>query len=334
MLDSTVRTHESRARYSGGPDEADAPRLDPWLVRTIKYIRFHWFTYLLVLPGLLCMIVFNYGPMYGLQLAFKDYSVSKGIWGSPWVGIDNFVTMFNDAVFWNALVNTLEINVWNILFGFTFNILLALLINELRLRWVKSTVQTLVYLPYFLSWVVFAGLVMAFLSLSSDGGVVNAILGGLGLKEIDFLREPELFQAVLVISNIVKTAGYSSIIYLAAIAGINPALYESAAIDGANRLQMMWHITLPRIMPSVVVLLILQLATVFVSNFDQVYNLYSSFVYSTGDVLSTYIYRNSIGGGGNFEVSTAMNLMFNVAGLIVVLFANKIVKKLDVMGIF
>lgn len=313
----------------------ESPRRRPARgIRFLRYIRRHWFTYLLVLPGLVSMVVFNYGPMYGLQLAFKDFSVSKGIWGSPWVGLKNFETMFDDALFWNALVNTIQINVWNILFGFTFNIMLALLINEIRLRWLKSSVQTLVYLPYFLSWVVFAGVVMTFLSLSSDGGVVNTILAGLGLKEIDFLRQPELFQGVLVVSNIVKTAGYSSIIYLAAIAGVNPALYESAAIDGANRLQMMWHITLPRILPSVAVLLILQLATVFVSNFDQVYNLYSSFVYSTGDVLSTYIYRNSIGGGGNFEVSTAMNLLFNAAGLVVVLAANRIVKKLDVMGIF
>lgn len=304
------------------------------LRRSYRYVRKHWFTYLLVLPGLIFLLVFSYGPMYGLQLAFKDFSVAKGVWGSPWVGLEHFQQMAADPIFWNALGNTIAINFWNILFGFTFNILLALLINELRLKWLKSSVQTLVYLPYFLSWVVFAGLIGAFLSLSSDGGVINSILAGAWLKEIDFLRSPELFQPILVVSNIIKTAGYSSIIYLAAIASANPALYESAAIDGANRVQMMWHITLPRIMPSIVVLLILQLATLFQSNFDQVYNLYSSFVYSTGDVLSTYIYRTSLGGGGNFELSTAVNLLFNVAGLIIIVFANRIVKRLDVMGIF
>lgn len=297
-------------------------------------VRKHWFTYMLALPGVLFLLVFSYGPMYGIQLAFKNFSVAKGVWGSPWVGLDNFREMAADPVFWTALQNTIMINIWNLLFGFTFNILLALLINELRLRWLKSGVQTLVYLPYFLSWVVFAGLIGAFLSTSSDGGVINTILAGAGLKEIDFLRSPELFQPVLVVSNIIKTAGYSSIIYLAAIASADPALYESAAIDGANRIQMMRHITLPRIMPSIVVLLILQLATLFQSNFDQVYNLYSSFVYSTGDVLSTYVYRMSLGGGGNFELSTAVNLLFNVAGLIVIVFANRIVEKLDVMGIF
>ncbi|MGC4154922.1 MAG: ABC transporter permease subunit [Propionicimonas sp.] len=304
------------------------------LERAYRYVRKHWFTYLLVLPGLTFLLVFNYGPMYGIQLAFKDFSVSKGIWGSPWVGFDHFVRMANDPVFWNALGNTIQINLLNILFGFTFNILLALMINELRLRWLKSSVQTLVYLPYFLSWVVFAGLVGAILSLSSDGGVVNTLLVSFGFQEVDFLRSPELFQPVLVVTNIIKTAGYSSIIYLAAIASADPALYESAAIDGCNRIHMMWYITLPRIMPSIVVLLILQLATVFQSNFDQVYNLYSSFVLSTGDVLSTYIYRISLGGGGNFELSTAVNLLFNLAGLIIIIFTNRIVKRLDVMGIF
>ncbi len=302
--------------------------------RAYRYVRKHWFTYLLVLPGLLFLLIFNYGPMYGIQLAFKDFSVAKGIWGSPWVGFDHFVRMANDPVFWNALGNTIQINLLNILFGFTFNILLALMINELRLRWLKSTVQTLVYLPYFLSWVVFAGLVGAILSLASDGGVVNTLLVSFGFQEVDFLRSPELFQPVLVVTNIIKTAGYSSIIYLAAIASADPALYESAALDGCNRLHMMWYITLPRIMPSIVVLLILQLATVFQSNFDQVYNLYSSFVLSTGDVLSTYIYRISLGGGGNFELSTAVNLLFNLAGLIIIIFTNRIVKRLDVMGIF
>jgi ABC-type polysaccharide transport system, permease component len=309
------------------------PRPGP-LIAAYRYVRKHWFTYVLVLPGLVFLLVFAYGPMYGIQLAFKDFSIKRGIWGSPWVGFEHFERMASDPVFWTALVNTIQINLLNIAFGFTFNILLALLINELRLRWLKSSVQTLVYLPYFLSWVVFAGLIGAILATSSDGGVVNTLLVSFGFKEVDFLKSPELFQAVLVVTNIIKTAGYSSIIYLAAIASADPALYESAAIDGAGRIRMMWHITLPRIMPSIVVLLILQLATVFQSNFDQVYNLYSSFVYSTGDVLSTYIYRISLGGGGNFELSTAVNLLFNGVGLVIIVFTNRIVKRLDVMGIF
>lgn len=289
---------------------------------------------MLVLPGLCFMLMFNYGPMYGLQIAFKKLSVSKGIWGSPWVGLANFQAMVSDRYFWVALANTVLINLYNLVFGFTFNIFLALIINEIRLNSYKRVVQTFAYLPYFLSWVIFSGLVMTFLSSKDDGGFINSILVSIGGKDIQFLKQPAMFRSILVISNIIKTAGYSTIIYLAAIAGVNPELYESAVIDGANRYHKIRFITLPRIYPSIAVLLILQVSSLFSSNFDQIYNLYSPFVYSTGDVLSTYIYRNSIGGGGNYEVSTATNLVFNLLGMFVVIGTNSFIKKLDVMGIF
>ena len=205
------------------------------------------------------------------------------------------------------------------------------------MRRVKSVVQTCVYLPYFLSWVIFAGLVQVFLeypSAADMGGVVNQVIAGLGFEPIDFLKEPAMFRSILTITNIIKTAGYSAIVYFAAIAGIDPTLYESAAIDGANRKDMMLHITLPRILPSVAVMLILELSGLFISNFDQVYNLYSNYVLSTGDVLSTYIYRIGLGGGTDFELSTAVNLVLNVMGLVIVLVANKFIEKLDVQGIF
>lgn len=301
------------------------------------YLRLHWFLYLLVIPGFCCMALFNYGPMYGIQLAFKKLSTSKGIWGSAWIGFENFTSMFDDRYFWIALRNTVLINVYNLIFGFTFTIFLALMINELRMRKFKFVVQTAVYFPYFLSWVVYSGLVMTFLGLSADGGFVNAIIAAVGGTEIDFLKRPDLFRAVLLFTNVIKTAGYSTIIYLAAIAGVNPELYEGAMIDGANRGHMIRYITIPRILPSIAVLFILQLAGLFISNFDQVYNLYSPFVYETGDVISTYIYRNSIGGGSSVKqwgVSMATNLLFNSMGLIVVIVANRFIKKLDVMGIF
>ena len=307
------------------------------LQRFAVYMRKYWFIYLLVLPGLICMIVFNYGTMYGIQLACKDYPPRLGVWGSPWVGFEHFREMIADPNFIRAFKNTVIINVYKLLFGFTFNVFLALLINEMKIRRVKSVVQTCVYLPYFLSWVIFAGLVQVFLEYPSAadlGGVVNQVIASLGGTPIDFLKTPSMFRGILTISNIIKTAGYSAIVYFAAIAGINPTLYESAAIDGANRKDMMLHITLPRILPSVAVMLILELAGLFVSNFDQVYNLYSNYVLSTGDVLSTYIYRISLGGGTEFELSTAMNLVLNLMGLIVVLIANKFIEKLDVQGIF
>lgn len=304
----------------------------------VAYMRKYWFVYMLVLPGLVFMLVFDYGPMYGILLAFKDYSPRLGVWGSPWAGLSHFREMLVDPNFIRAFKNTVLINLYNLAFGFTFNVFLALMINELKIKKVKPVVQTCVYLPYFLSWVIFAGLVQVFLeypSLADIGGVVNQVIAALGGQPVDFLKNPAMFRTILVITNIIKTAGYSTIVYLAAISGIDPALYESAAIDGANRKDMLLHITIPRILPSVMIMLILQLASLFISNFDQVYNLYNNYVLSTGDVLSTYIYRISLGGSGtNFELSTAMNLVLNTMGLIVVLGANKFVEKLDVQGIF
>jgi len=304
-------------------------------------LRKYWFIYLLTIPGLISLILFNYKPMYGVLLAFKSFNMRLGIWKSPWVGLQNFQNMFADPVFIQAFRNTVIINLYNIIFGFAFNIFLALMINEMKFRRVKSVVQTFVYLPYFLSWVIFSGIVMVFLSSpagADPGGLINQLIASFGGTPVDFLKRPELFRGILVITNIIKTAGYSTIIYLAAIAGVSPSLYESAAIDGANRRHMLLYITLPRILPSITVMFILSLAGLFVANFDQVYNLYSNFVLSTGDVISTYTYRISLGStgaiGGKFEVATAMNFLLNTMGLVVVLAANRFVKKLDVMGIF
>jgi len=327
----------ARANGKRRASAKDMPLRASFFTRTYRYLKKYWFLYMLVLPGLCFLLVFEYAPMYGITLAFKDYSPRLGVLGSPWVGLDHFREMIADPNFIRAFKNTLLINVYNLVFGFTFSVFLALMINEIRLKRVKSVVQTAVYLPYFLSWVIFAGLVQVFLEYPSSadlGGVVNQVIIRFGGAPIDFLKRPELFRGILVISNIIKTSGYSTIIYLAALAGISPTLYESAAIDGANRKDMLLHITIPRIMPSIAIMLILQLAGLFASNFDQVYNLYNNYVLSTGDVLSTYIYRISLGGSGaNFELSTATNFLLNTMGLVVVLIANKFVSKLDVQGI-
>ena len=314
----------------------DKPRTP--IDRFLAYIRKYWFLYMLILPGFAFMAVFNYAPMYGIQLAFKEYSPRAGVWGSEWVGLHNFSRMVEDPNFVRAFKNTISINIKNLVFGFSFNVFLALMINELKLKRVKPIVQTCVYLPYFLSWVIFAGLVQVFLEYPSTadvGGVLNQIIAALRGEPIDFLKDPKLFQTILVITNIIKSAGYSTIVYLASLAGIDPALYESAQIDGANRFDMLVHITVPRILPSIMIQFILQISSLFSSNFDQVYNLYNNYVISTGDVLSTYIYRISLGGGGtDFALSTAMNLILNVLGLVVVVATNKFVEKLDVQGIF
>lgn len=297
----------------------------------IKSMWRYRFTYLLAIPGIVFMTIFSYFPIYGLTLAFKELNYKKGILGSPWVGFENFKSLFQDSQFWDVLGNTVVINIYNIIFGFTFIIFLALMLNEIKSPLVKRVTQTCVYLPYFISWVIFAGLVMTF--LSTEKGFVNDLIVAFGGEKINFLGTPEYFRAVLVITNVIKTAGYNTIIYLAAMSSVNPDLYESAQLDGANRFHMMIHVTLPRILPTVAVLLILQVASLFSSNFDQVFNLYSPMVYETGDVISTYMYRVGLQ-GSNFEQGTAMGLILNLFNLAAIFVANKFIKKMDVMGIF
>ena len=327
----------SQAAAAGGmhslPNKAQRSLWERFCVSLKKY----WFIYLLAFPGFVFLAVFSYAPMYGVLMAFKDFKMNLGIMGSPWVGLQHYRTLFSDPSFIQAFKNTIIINVYNLIFGFTFNIFLALMINEIRLKKLKSVIQTCVYLPYFLSWVIFAGLVQVFLQApvpGDMGGIVNQVIVAMGGKSIDFMKRPELFRGILVVTNIIKTSGYATIIYLAALAGVDPSLYEAASIDGANRKDMLFHITIPRILPSITVMFLLNVSQLFISNFDQVYNLYNNFVLSTGDVLSTYIYRISLGGGGDFELSTAANLLLNVMGLITLTFTNHFIKKMDVTGIF
>ncbi len=315
------------------PNKTQKSLLERFCISVKKY----WFIYLLAFPGFVFLVVFSYAPIYGVLMAFKDFKMNLGIMGSPWVGLQHYRTLFSDSAFIRAFKNTIIINVYNLVFGFTFNIFLALMINEIRLKKLKSVVQTCVYLPYFLSWVIFAGLVQVFLQApvpGDMGGIVNQVIVSMGGKAIDFMKRPELFRGILVVTNIIKTSGYATIIYLAALAGVDPSLYEAASIDGANRKDMLFHITIPRILPSITVMFLLNISQLFISNFDQVYNLYNNFVLSTGDVLSTYIYRISLGGGGDFELSTAANLLLNVMGLLALTFTNHFIKKMDVTGIF
>ncbi|MDR1692906.1 MAG: ABC transporter permease subunit [Oscillospiraceae bacterium] len=306
-------------------------RLQERKIGFTAYLRKYWFLYVLAVPGIAFLAVFSYGPMYGLLLAFKDLNMGAGILKSPWAGLDHFKTIFSYPEITRAIMNTLAINALNLLFGFTFVIFLALMLNELRFKKVKSVAQTFVYLPYFLSWIVFSGIIQTF--LAPDYGLVNSILAALGKGQIVFLSEAGLYRWILVVANIIKTSGYSTIIYLAAIAGVSPELYESAKVDGANRFHMIRHITLPRIVPTIAVLLILQLAGMFSANFDMVYTTYSPMVFETGDVISTYIYRVGIG-KAQYEVGTAMGLVFNGLSFLVIIAANKLIRKMDVMGIF
>jgi putative aldouronate transport system permease protein len=271
--------------------------------------------------------------MYGLQVAFKDYKIGQ-IWNSPWADPiwKNFTAMFQMGELVRAIRNTVVINIYNLVIGFPFVIFLALMFNELRVKWLKRVTQTFVYLPYFISWVVFSGIIVTF--LSSDG-LANQLLRALGLNPIMFLQENGLIRGIFVVTGIIKGAGYSTIIYLAAIAGVNPELYDSALVDGANRFHMIRHITLPRIYPTIAVLLILEIAHLFASNFDQVFNLYNVHVFERGDTIATYMYRVILRGTGNrYDVGVALGLLFNTISFVILLAANKVISKMNVMGIF
>ena len=298
----------------------------------IKNIRRHWFIHMLMLPGIICMVIFKYVPMYGLLVAFKDLNMRKGILASPWVGLQNFQVLFQEPYFYKVILNTLIINTYNIVIGFPFVILLALLLNEVKAGWFKRTSQTFVYIPHFVSWVVFAAIVSRMLHPDPDG-FLNIIVGLLGVRPRYWLTVPEYFRAIVVITGILKTAGFATIIYLAAISTVNPELIESAVCDGAHRGHLMWHVYLPRIMPTIAVLLILNVANLFASNFDQIFNLYNPAVWDTGDVLSTYLYRRGLL-AGKFEMGAALGLVFNVLGLAMVVLTNRIITKMNVMGIF
>ncbi len=302
------------------------------LAKAYRYLKRHWFIYLLAVPAIIQTFIFRYIPMYGILIAFKDYNIRKGILGSPWVGWENFRVIIQDAYFYKVLANTLLINVYNLAFGFTFIIFLALMLSELKNGWLKKTVQTFVYLPHFVSWVVFAGLVMIALEPTKEG-IVNGLLARWGYEPIHFLVKRELFRGILVVSGMIKEAGFGTIIFLAALASVNPELIESAVVDGAHRGHMIWHIYLPRISPTIAVLLILRVARLFASNFDQVYNLYNPAVYETGDVLSTYLYRSGLL-QGKLEMATALGLVFALIGLMMVVFTNRLISRMNVMGIF
>ena len=319
-----------RARYfSKEPKES-------LLIRFSTAARKYWFIYLLAIPGLLFLLVFSYAPMYGVVLAFKDFKMNLGVMGSPWVGLYHYRELFADPAFIQAFKNTVIINIYNLIFGFTFNVFLALMINELQMKRLKSVVQTCVYLPYFLSWVIFAGLVQVFLQApvpGDVGGVVNQVIQAMGGEPIDFMKRPEMFRGILVITNIIKPAGYSTIIYLAAVAGVDPALYEAASIDGAGRMRQLVNVTLPGIASTIVVVMILKVGGVMNAGFDQIFNTYNTAVMDTADILDTYVYRQGIQ-NVKFSYSTAVGLFKNVINLALVLLTNAFSKRIGQGGLF
>lgn len=283
------------------------------------------FMYLLLLPGIIYLLVFHYYPLYFLVVAFKKYSVFKGIEGSPWIGFHNFRIFFSNEWFNQALWNTIIISFMKKLFGFPIPIILAILLNEIRHSIYKRTVQTVIYLPHFLSWVIVGGIWITLLSPS--GGLVNEILKLFGVQPIFFMIQPKLFRWILVFTGIWKDAGWSTIIYLAAISGIDNDIYEASLIDGANRFKQALHITLPCILPTIIVVFVLSLAKIL-NLFEQVFVMYNPLVAPVSETIETFVYKIGIQ-NGDISLATAVGLFKNVVSLVLVLATNQIAKKLQ-----
>ncbi|MEK3722545.1 ABC transporter permease [Paenibacillus sp. FSL H8-0034] len=289
-----------------------------------KAILKYKFLYALMLPGIVWYIMYRYLPMFGLIIAFKEYNFALGIWDSPWVGMKYFNYLFSSSEFYTVLQNTVVINMYNLIFGFPAPIILALLLNEFKNMFFKRTIQTVIYFPHFLSWVVFGGIIIQF--LSPNEGFVNQIIKYFGGDPIFFLTQSQYFRSILVVTNILKEAGWGTIIYLAALAGVEQEQYEAATVDGANRWQKLIHITLPGITNVIIIMLILKVGYLLDVGFEQIFIMYNPAVYDVSDVLSTYIYRVGIQ-DLRFSLTTALGLFQAVIGFILIYGVNSIAKK-------
>lgn len=294
-------------------------------------LRRYWDLYLLMLPGILYFVIFKYIPIAGLSIAFQNYSIFAGFSGSDWVGLEHFRTLFADQHFFIVLRNTLLISFYKIIFGFPGPIVLALLLNEIKVMFFKRTVQTLAYLPHFLSWVILGGIVTNILSPST--GFVNGIITFFGFEPIFFLANPSWFRSVLVASDIWKEVGWGAIVYLAALSSIDPQLYEAAVMDGAGKWKQLRHITLPSITGTIIIMFLLRLGHVLEVGFEQIYILYNSLVYDVADVFETYVYREGIV-RAHFSYTTAVGMFKSVVSLLFVVTANRLVKRFGHEGIY
>lgn len=280
--------------------------------------------YIMLIPGLLFFLVFCYGPMYGLVIAFQDFYPLKGISGSKWVGMKHFVRLFSDPFFLSVLRNTIVISVYKLIICFPAPILLCLALNEIKNMRFKKVAQSVSYLPHFLSWVVVSGILIEF--LSPTRGPINMILQELGMDTIFFIGEPKYFRGVLVLSDMWKSIGWGSIVYLAAVTAIDPTIYEAAEIDGAGRIKKILHVTIPALTPIITVMLIMESGKILNDSFQQVYNLLTPTTYSVGDVISTYVYRMGIV-NMQYSFTTAVDLFKNVVSFILVMLTNYVAGK-------
>jgi len=306
-----------------------------WFTRLLQDMGRDALLYILLIPFLAYYIIFIYKPIGGLAIAFQDYSTFKGIGGSEWVGFKHFISFFQGPYFMRTLRNTLLINFYGLLFSFPAPILLAILLNEVRQQKLKKTIQTMTYLPYFISTVVVVGIVTNL--LSPGHGLITAISEMICGERIYFLTKPEYFRTIYTIMTIWQGIGYNSVIYIAALAGVDQELYEAAVIDGAGKMRQIWHITLPGILPTIMIMLILRIGSFMSVSTDSILLLYQPSTYETADVIGTYVYRTGIatdGGKANYSLSTAVGLFNSVVGLILVMGANYVSKKTTEEGIW
>jgi putative aldouronate transport system permease protein len=300
-------------------------RKDIFISRLLRDLSKNKIIYFMALPVIAYYLIFDYGPMYGASIAFKDFSAMKGISGSPWVGFQNFSDFFKDVYFGRIVRNTLLLSIYNIVFGFPAPIILALLLNEVRKQVFKRFVQSVTYLPHFISVMVMCGLIVDF---TSRNGIINDLLAFMGMERVTMLLKPELFRTIYVGSNIWQELGWGSIIYLAALAGIDQDMYEAAKIDGAGRFKQMLHVTIPGIMPTIIILFILKMGSMMNVGFDKIFLLYNPITYETSDVISTYVYRKGIL-EANYSFSAAVGLFNSIINFMLLVATNQFSKKVN-----
>lgn len=302
------------------------------LARTLsRSTKKYWDLYLLLIPVILYFAIFKYYPMYGIQIAFRDYVPRKGYWGSNWVGMKHFARFFSSYNCWPVIWNTISLSFLNLLFNFPLPILLALLLNEMRLKAARKTLQMVTYAPHFLSTVVVCGMVVSFCSPST--GVVNAILKAMGKDSVYFMAKAEWFRPLYIISDIWKNMGWNSIIYLSALSAIDPALYEAASIDGASRFQQMRHVTLPSIVPTIAIMLILDSGKIMNLGFEKVFLLQTDLNLDVSEVISTMVYRQGIL-NSKFSYATAIDLLNSVVNLLLLVVVNTISKRVSEVSLW
>lgn len=288
------------------------------------------YIYLLLLPGVLYFIIYRYVPMAGLIIAFQDYNPFAGILGSEFVGLKHFARMFESAEVLRVIMNTLQISFLQIFVAFPVSIILALMLNELRNETYKRFIQSMIYLPHFLSWVVVVGIFVVFMR---GEGLINSVLANFGIEAIPFLTDPAYFKPIIILQSIWKEAGWGTIIFLAALAGVNPSLYEAAVVDGASRWRQLWHVTLPAIRSVIIILFIMRLGSVLDSGFEQIFLMLNPFNMDAGNVLDTYVYYKGIQ-QGNISFASAVGMFKGLVGLVLVVLANRTAKRFGEDGLY